>query len=97
MIQRNWIIVVSILILSILFPYENKFSYSSGVKKISLLHSPQFTEINGGYTRLTKMGDGYTTEIGMPELPQFTTYFQLDPSKNYDFQFEKMLEKNHQN
>jgi len=45
-------------------------------------------EISGGYTRLAKMGDGHTTEAGMPELPQFTTYYQLNPSKTYEFQFE---------
>ncbi|HJM84177.1 MAG TPA: C25 family cysteine peptidase, partial [Candidatus Marinimicrobia bacterium] len=34
------------------------------------------------------MGQGHITEAGMPELPQFTTYYQLDPEKTYDFQLE---------
>ena len=34
------------------------------------------------------MGQGHTTEAGMPELPQFTTYYQLDPEKTYEFQLE---------
>jgi len=88
--RRNWIFVMYTAALSLLFSYENKFSYSNslGGDKISLLHSPQFTEISGEYTRIAKMGDGHTTEAGMPELPQFTTYYQLDPSKTYEFQFE---------
>ena len=88
--RRNSIFVMYIVALSLLFSYENKFSLSnsSGGGKINLSQSPELTEISGGYTRLTKMGDGHTTEAGMPELPQFTTYYQLDPSKTYEFQFE---------
>jgi hypothetical protein len=86
---RIWILSLITIFLSLLFSYENKFSYNSSTgNKISLSHSPELTEINGGYTRLAKMGDGHTTEAGLPELPQFTTYYQLDPSKTYEFQFE---------
>ena len=90
MIRKIRISVMCITALSLLFSYENKFSYaySSGVDKISLSHNPEFTEISGGYTRLAKMGDGHTTEAGMPELPQFSTYYQVEPSKTYEFQFE---------
>ena len=88
--QRNWIFATYLVVLSFLFSYENKFSFSnsSGDSKINLSHSPELTEISGGYTRIAKLGDGHTTEAGMPELPQFSTYYQLDPSKTYDFQFE---------
>ena len=77
--RRNWIFVIYTVVLSLLFPYENKFSYdnSSGGDKISLSHSPELTEISGGYTRLAKIGDGHTTAEGMPELPQFSTYYQF--------------------
>ena len=88
--QRNWIFLFYAATLSLLFSYENKFSISnsSGESKINLSHSPELTEISGGYTRIAKMGDGHTTEAGMPELPQFTTYYQVHPSKTYEFQFE---------
>ena len=88
--RRNWIFVMYTAAFSLLFSYENKFSISnsSGGGKINLSHSPELTEISGGYTRLAKMGDGHSVEPGMPELPHFTTYYQLDPSKAYDFQFE---------
>ena len=84
LLGRLYFILIS---LSVLFSYENKFS-SSGTGKISLQHSTEFTEINGGYTRLAKIGQGHTTEEGMPELPRFTTFYQLDPEKTYDFQLE---------
>ena len=34
------------------------------------------------------MGQGHTSIEGMPELPIFTTFYQLDPSKTYDFDFQ---------
>ncbi len=89
--RRIWILSIVIIALSHLFSYENEFTHAredSGTEKISLQHSPEFSEISGGYTRLAKMGDGHTTEAGLPELPQFTTYYQVDPFKTYEFQFE---------
>ncbi len=87
---RIWILSLITISLSLLFSYENKFSYvdSGSIGKVSLQHSPELSEISGGYTRLAKMGDGHTTEAGLPELPQFTTYYQVDPSKTYEFQFQ---------
>ena len=85
-----WKLLIYIAGVSILFSYENKFSVSnnSDGDKISLSHSPEFSEVSGGYTRLAIIGDGHTTAAGMPELPQFSTYYQLDPSKTYEFEFE---------
>jgi len=87
---RVWILSIITISLSPLFSYENKFSYSNstGNDKISLSHSPEFSEISGGYIRLVKMGQGHTTEVGMPELPIFSTFYQVDPSKTYDFELE---------
>ena len=79
--------LLTILLISNVFSYENPFSHSS-TGKINLQHSPEFTDVNGGYSRLVKIGQGHTTEVGMPELPQFTTFYQLDPEKTYDFQLE---------
>jgi len=81
------IYLLTILLISNVFSYENAFSHSS-TGKISLQHSPEFTDVNGGYSRLVKIGQGHTTEAGMPELSQFTTYYQLDPEKTYDFQLK---------
>ena len=79
--------LLTILLISNLFSYENAFSHSS-TGKINLQHSPEFTDVNGGYSRLVKIGQGHTTEAGMPELPQFTTYYQLNPEKTYAFELE---------
>ena len=88
MIRNILIFIMFTTAFSLLFSYENKFSCANSSGKISLSHSPELLEISGGYTRLAKMGDGHTTEAGMPELPQFSTYYQLDPSKTYEFQLE---------
>ena len=89
--RRIWIFSTVIIALSLLFSYENKFTHvkeGSGAGKISLQHSPEFTDINGGYTRLAKMGQGHTTEIGMPELPTYSTFYQVDPQKIYEYELE---------
>ena len=82
---QNYLYIL--LSVSIAFSYENAFTYS-GTGKINLQHSPEFTDIDGGYSRLATIGQGHITEVGMPELPQFTTYYQLDPEKTYSFQIE---------
>ena len=69
------IYLLTILFISNVFSYENIFSHSS-TGKINLQHLPELTDVNGGYSRLAKIGQGHTTESGMPELPQFTTYYQ---------------------
>ena len=81
---------INISFISFSFSHENKFSCDLNVndKKISLTHSPELVEILGGYVRLAKMGEGHFTELGQPELPTYTTYYQLDPSKTYDFELE---------
>ncbi len=81
--------ILLIMFFSLVFSYENKFNYnSSHENKISFTHAPDFIELDGGYTRISKFGEGHTTEVGFPELPQFTTYYQIDPQKEYDFQFK---------
>ena len=76
-------LVISIVTLSVLFSYENKFSYvntMAGIGKVSLEHVPEITDRMDGYTRLVTIGEGHTTFEGMPELPEFTTFYQLHPS-----------------
>ncbi len=80
-----------VIILSFSFPFENKFNFiytGTGAGKVHLETTPELLEIAGGYSRLAKMGEGHTLEMGMPELPQYTTFYQLDPEKTYDFELE---------
>ena len=88
--QRILIFIMFASALSLLFSYENKFSYVDGgnIGKVSLQHSPEFSEISGGYTRLAKMGQGHIAEIGMPELPIYSTFYQVDPQKIYEYELE---------
>ena len=91
MIQILRHIIPAIITLALLFPYSNNFNYyksGNNEENISLFHSPEFSEAEDGYTLLAKLNEGYTTEKGMPELPLFTTLYQLNPEKTYDFQFE---------
>ena len=86
----NNVFIMTLLSVTILFSYENQFGYLKGNnshQKITLNHSPFIQEISEGYTRITKIDQGYTTEVGMPEVPIYTTFFQLDPQKLYEFDF----------
>ena len=40
-----------------------------------------------GFTRLTTPEKGSTVEDGMPELPVFTSYFQMDEGISYDVNY----------
>ena len=41
----------------------------------------------GDYLKLQIPGYHLSRKIGFPELPHYTTYYQLDPSKEYKFEF----------
>ena len=86
---NNYLLVL--FCFSTLLSYDNKFTHSDlglGKAKVNLKHSIELEDIGEGYTRLVQIGDGHLAELGMPELPEFTTFYQLDPSKLYNFQFE---------
>ena len=44
-------------------------------------------ESKDGFTRLTTPEKGSTVEVGMPELPVFTSYFQMDEGISYDVSY----------
>ncbi len=72
-----------------LFPADNVFQLKNSENNISslILHTvPNPEYLEGGYTRLASFGEGHTVKTGEPELPYYSTYFQLDPHKSYDFQ-----------
>jgi len=41
-------------------------------------------EKKNGYTKINTNSKGETSVIGMPKLPQFSTFLMLDPQKKYD-------------
>ena len=88
-ILNNYLLVL--VCFSTLLSYDNKFTHLDlglGKAKVNLKNSPVLEDVGDGYTRLVEIGDGHLAELGMPELPEFTTFYQLDPSKLYNFQFE---------
>ena len=86
----KYLLIYPIIFMSLLFGYENKFSFldTSEGKRIVLEQNLVSKEVFDGYTRIATIGNGHTTEIGAPELPRFTTYYQLDPMKIYEFDIE---------
>ena len=87
MSHRIWIFIHCIIIISFVFPKGSQFAYtgSSGTHStISLQSSTEIRQVIDGYSRIAKEGEGHTTDIGMPELPTFTTFYQLDPQKYID-------------
>ena len=60
MTQRIWLFIIYIAAHSLLFSYENKFSYvneGNGSGKVSLNNFPNLIQREDGYTRIAKMGD----------------------------------------
>ena len=87
---RFSLVAIYALIFSVLLSSDNNFSYieNSSSGKINLSQDPELEDVDGVHTRITAIGQGHSTEIGMPEIPHFTTYFQIDPEREYDFKLE---------
>ena len=75
---------------TIIFSQSSTFNYlhHSGLDKISFSNDPQYNYVSDDYVRFEIIGSGHTAVIGEPELPLYSTFYQLDPSKNYEFDFE---------
>ena len=86
--NNGLLFLLFILLFSFTFSYENKFTVNGDSNKLNLSNTAHLLEIDAEYTRLAKLGDGHTTEPGFPELPNYTTFYQLDPTKLYEFKYE---------
>ncbi len=90
-VHRMWRYIYFIILFSFIFPNGNQFAFtgSSGTHStISLQSSTDIREVVSGYSRITKEGEGHTTDLGFPELPTYTTFYQLDPQKTYKYELE---------
>ena len=86
-----WKYIYFIILFSFVFPNENQFALtgSSGTHStISLQSSTEIRQVIEGYSRIAKEGEGHTTDLGLPELPTYTTFYQLDPQKTYRYELE---------
>ncbi|NOZ08864.1 MAG: hypothetical protein GXO91_08340 [FCB group bacterium] len=65
-----------------------KLLNSNGTSATLRFTTPAITPAaDGNYTRLTGADLQYTYDEGLPELPQFTTLYQIDPFKNYQVDY----------
>ncbi len=83
------IILTAILSLSFIWSGKNDFIIKSNTEtELAIEFSIDALELKNidGYTRIETKG-GRTMEQGMPELPVYTTFFQLDPGTSYDITF----------
>ena len=91
MIHRMWKYIYCIILFSFVFPNRNQFVFtgSGGTHStISLQSSTEIRHVINGYSRIAKEGEGHTTDLGFPELPTYTTFYQLDPQKTYRYELE---------
>ena len=59
---------------------ENSFQITFELEEVT------FEEKNG-HTKINSASKGETSVIGMPKLPQFSTFLMLDPQKEYDISY----------
>ncbi|MBC8216435.1 MAG: T9SS type A sorting domain-containing protein [Candidatus Marinimicrobia bacterium] len=69
---------------------SNTFEYfndDNQKDKIYFSHGDLNTQVIGDYVRITDDWSNVSAEIGEPELPAYTTLFQVDPAKHYTFSY----------
>ena len=91
MMHRIWMYIHFIILFSFVFPNGNQFVFTGSnetYSTISLQSSTEIRQVIDGYSRIAKEGEGHTTDLGFPELPTYTTFYQLDPQKTYRYELE---------
>ena len=91
MMHRMWKYLSFIILFSFVFPNGNQFTFTGSNEThstISLQSSTEIRQVIDGYSRIAKEGEGHTTDLGFPELPTYTTFYQLDPQKVYRYELE---------
>ena len=88
--KKSIVIVISVLISFIFCLTENnKFNINKktdGTNSLTLnIDIENITEINE-YKKIVAHTNNHTIDPGFPELPTYTTFYQLDPSKEYDIE-----------
>ena len=68
---------------------ENKFNYNilnSKKSSLNLMTDLQSTIDLNGFKKITESTSNHTVDPGMPELPTYTTFYQVDPQKEYEIE-----------
>ncbi|MDP6936757.1 MAG: C25 family cysteine peptidase [Candidatus Marinimicrobia bacterium] len=82
-------LILSFFSLCMALPEELKVEKKTDTYSVvSLKTTPQLITGIDGFTRLAIEGEGHTSIPGMPELPKFSTLYQLDKYKEYNFEIE---------
>ena len=84
MAKKIFLITLSLICSNYLLLGSNQFNLNSaenGKTKIQFSSGDIQTESIGEYTRFVSPNTGRTTEQGMPELPLFSTFVQIDPNR----------------
>ena len=82
---------IKLLLLLFSFSFASNYqlvSESSSESKLNFTNSQINIDEESGFSRISSGIGSTTTEEGMPELPVYTSFFQLDPSKEYDVNYE---------
>ena len=86
----NKLLILNLLICATLSASElnafnfNKTSNSNGSIYLEIDIDSHSKE--NGYDKITNNFNSYTTDIGMPELPSYSTFYQLNPHLEYEFE-----------
>ncbi|MFQ6610177.1 MAG: hypothetical protein ACE5D7_05180, partial [Fidelibacterota bacterium] len=84
-------ITTTFLLMGIIFSSTNTFSVfteEDGATHIKFIKGPiEFRQV-GDYTRISIPSKGRTMDFGMPELPLYTTFFQLEPGIDYSVTYD---------
>ncbi len=86
MVKKIFLITLTLICSNHLLVGTNQFilnSAQNGNTKIQFAPGDIQTESIGEYTRFVSPNSGKTTKQGMPELPLFSTFVQIDPIKEY--------------
>ena len=87
--MNNLIKILTVYILSGILFSNNFLFQGKDESKSTFLFTPQELNIDSerGYSRLLSQSEGKTMDEGMPELPTYSTFFQMDPSKTYSVSY----------
>tara|TARA_B100002051_G_scaffold187426_2_gene177481 strand:- start:15687 stop:19238 length:3552 start_codon:yes stop_codon:yes gene_type:complete len=88
--KKAILITISILSTLLFCSVENdKFIFSKkgiGTNSLELnIDIENITEVDG-YKKITNHTNNHTIDSGFPELPTYTTFYQLDPGKEYNIE-----------
>ena len=78
------------LVISLNFSFSSSYQFIAKAGNSTVLNfsnSQLNIEEKDGFSRISLGDNSSTSEEGMPELPLYTSFFQMDPSKEYSVDY----------